>query len=211
MNAYARLFNFVEVNSTFYRLPRPETAERWRREVGEEFLFSVKAPRTITHENCYRGVEDVTEEFLEVVRALKAFFVLFQSPKSFRFSEENLKAVTDYINSLPDRYTYGVEFRGWAQEEVRKLAEKVNVVHVVDPFASSPVTEGVYYFRLHGSPPGPRMYRYRYTEKDLLWLMEKVLELGGNVYVVFNNVWMYEDAKRFREMLITRRSSGSPP
>ena len=111
LNAYSKVFNFVEVNSTFYRLPKVETAERWRKEVGDNFLFSMKAPRTITHEKKFEGVERDLEEMLEVVDALDAFFILFQTPRSFRYSEEALEAIISTVETLPKGYIYGFELR----------------------------------------------------------------------------------------------------
>jgi len=201
LNAYAHVFNFVEVNSTFYKLPKVETAKRWRSEAGDNFLFSVKAHRSITHDKRFRNVEEDVEKLMEVVKAMDAFFVLFQTPRSFRFSEENLKALLDFYELLPEGFTYGFELRGWSNEEVKMFLAKVNAVHVVDPFDREPVRGDPYYFRLHGSPPGERMYKYKYTDEDLRWLKGRVEELEGEVYVVFNNVWMCEDALRFKEIL----------
>ena len=169
--------------------------------MGESFLFSMKAPRTITHEKKFEDVEDVVERMLEVAEALKAFFILFQTPKSFRFSEERLKKIVDLVTSLPKDYIYGFELRGWKDEEVKMLLERADVVHVVDPFDRRPLRGNPYYLRLHGSPPGEKMYSYKYTDEDLRWLKEYVAGLKGTVYVVFNNVWMCDDARRFREFL----------
>ncbi len=209
LNAYARTFNFIEVNSTFYRFPRVETAQRWRREAGEGFKFSVKAHRSITHEKRFKNVEEEVEKLIEVSRALRAFFILFQAPRSFRFSEENLNNILDLLSIIPEDFVYGFELRGWKDEEVKRLLERSDAVHVVDPFDRRSLRGDPFYFRLHGSPPGERMYKYRYTDEDLEWLARYVGELGGEVYVVFNNVWMCEDAARFREVVL-QRSVGSP-
>ena len=70
-------------------------------------------------------------------------------------------------------------------------------------FAGDPVTSaGFAYFRLHDSPPGKRMYRYTYTEDDLKELYEKCMNMNfSEVYVLFNNDTMYEDALRFMKMV----------
>ena len=197
LNAYASVFRFVEVNSTFYRLPKRETAERWRKEAGKDFLFSLKAPKSITHEKKFEGVEKDLEAFLEVAEGVDAFFLLFQTPKSLKYSEELEERIAGLLSTLPSRFAVGLELRGWTNEEVEKLLKKVDFVHVVDPFERRSVRGG--YYRLHGSPPGSRMYWYRYTDEDLRKLLELVE--GEQVYVVFNNVWMCEDAIRFLEIL----------
>ncbi|MCX7613646.1 MAG: DUF72 domain-containing protein, partial [Caldimicrobium sp.] len=55
---YAQHFNTVEINVTFYRKPRPSTFQRWYEETPPEFVFSVKAPRVITHVKKLRDVEE---------------------------------------------------------------------------------------------------------------------------------------------------------
>ncbi len=201
LQAYSSVFNFVEINSTFYRLPRVETARRWREEVGESFLFSMKVPRSITHEKKFKGIAEDVERMLEVAKALRTFFILFQTAKSFTFSEERLKLILDLLETLPKGFTYGFELRGWKDEEIMKLLDRADVVHVVDPFDRNPLSGNPYYFRLHGSPPGERMYSYKYTDRDLKWLKGYVEKLEGEIYVVFNNVWMCDDAMRFKDLL----------
>ena len=174
------------------------TAERWRKEAGSKFRFSIKAPKSITHERRFSSVEEETENLIKLARALNAFFLLFQTPKSFKYSDSNLKLVSDYLNSLPKEFILGVELRGWSREEVEKLLKNVEVVHVVDPFKESPLRGDPYYLRLHGSPPGRKMYSYKYTKEDLRYLKRVVEGLEGDVYVVFNNIWMCEDALRFK-------------
>lgn len=194
LEAYSNIFNFVEVNSTFYRLPRIDTVKRWRMSVGSDFLFSVKAPKEITHVKRFRDVDP--EPLIEVATALKAFFILFQTPASYKYSTEEEKIIKDFLSTLPDYFVYGFELRGWKKEE----RERIGVVDVTDPFKEEPLPGELTYIRLHGSPPGERMYRYKYTDKDLLWL-KKFVDERGTVYVVFNNIWMCEDAIRFVKML----------
>jgi len=194
LEAYSNVFPFVEVNSTFYRRPRIETARRWRESVGEDFLFSVKAPKEITHVKKFRGVDP--EPLIEVASALRAFFILFQTPASYKYSPEEERAIKDFLSTLPKNFIYGFELRGWRREE----RERLGVVDVTDPFKEEPLPGEITYVRLHGSPPGERMYRYKYTDEDLHWLKGFVSK-RKNVYVVFNNIWMCEDALRFVEVM----------
>ncbi|MDN5358735.1 MAG: hypothetical protein PWP76_578 [Candidatus Diapherotrites archaeon] len=197
LEAYSRLFDTVEVNSTFYRIPRASTAERWRKEVPDDFVFTVKMYRDVTHEKRFENVEEETEKILEVAKALRAPIILIQTPKSFKQTEENKRKVLGYLSTLPKTFRYALELRGWTWND--KFAEWI---WVVDPFAEKPVEQEEHYFRLHGKPPGERMYHYKYTDADLTRLKELVLSLNtDNVWVMFNNVWMYEDALRFKGML----------
>jgi len=202
LQAYAQLFDTVEVNSTFYRLPRRSTAEKWRKEVPDEFTFTVKMWRVITHEKRFDSVENETEAFLIIARALHAPIILIQTPKSFKQTETNVKKVIDYLSTLPPSFTYALELRGWEYSGVF-----APWVWVVDPFATEPPEQDVYYFRLHGAPPGARMYYYRYTDADLEQLAKIVLSLpSDDVWIFFNNIWMYDDALRFKEVLARRRT-----
>lgn len=73
-------------------------------------------------------------------------------------------------------------------------------MHAVDPFGSEPATYGLAYFRLHGSPPGPAMYRYTYTDADLDKLRATCREYD-DAFVLFNNLSMQDDARRFRSLV----------
>ena len=197
LEAYSQLFDTVEVNYTFYRIPRESTAERWRKSVPENFVFTLKMFRGITHEKRFAGTEEETEKILRVANILKAPVILIQTPKSFKQTKDNEKKVLDYLSTLDKRYRYALELRGWKWREVFS-----DWVWVTDPFAEKPPEQEEYYFRLHGKPPGTRMYHYRYTESDLRWLKEFVSSLDTEKqWMFFNNVWMYEDALRFKAMV----------
>jgi uncharacterized protein YecE (DUF72 family) len=160
-------------------------------------VFAVKMYRGVTHEKRFKNVEEETERTLDVAEALRAPIILIQTPKSFKQTEENEKKVLDYLSTLPNTFRYALELRGWTWKE--RFAEWI---WVIDPFAAKPVDQEEYYFRLHGKPPGERMYHYKYTDADLERLKELVLSLNTeNIWVFFNNVWMYEDALRLKGML----------
>ncbi len=195
--AYASLFETVEVNSTFYNLPLPETARRWRKAVPDDFIFNVKMHRSLTHERPFEP-SDILEKFFEIAEILRAEIVLIQTPKSFKDTEGNIKKVENFLSTLPTKFKYALELRGWDIGNVLKLGHIV----VVDPFATSPPPQKEAYFRLHGSPPGERMYYYKYTTEDLQKLKEIVLNGSWEkIWVFFNNVWMYDNALEFRRML----------
>ena len=198
LNAYAQIFDSVEVNHTFYRIPKEDTAKRWRTEVPENFTFTVKAYRGITHEKHFENCEEYTENVLNIAKILKAPIVLFQTPKSFKQTKDNERKVIDFLSTLPKSFRYALELRGWQWKTTF-----ADWIWVVDPFAQQPPSQEEHYLRLHGQPPGNRMYHYKYTDDDLNWLANfvKNLEKEGNVWVFFNNVWMYENALRFKSII----------
>ena len=235
MEAYFRLFNVVEVQRTFYELPRMETARSWlerAKSVNPDFVFTMKAWQAISHPpssptwrrarsrpkpgyGWLRASEDNLEAWrriYEVARALDARVVVVQTPASFGYSEENARNVEEFFSVVERKgVEVGWEPRGsWrlATEVVKRLVDSLDLIHVVDPFRwSSQSSHQVRYYRLHGIGGRETNYRYRYTASDLERLLEVVLsDLGEDreVYVMFNNIWMVEDASAFRRLLRDR-------
>ncbi|MGQ9514902.1 MAG: DUF72 domain-containing protein [Thermoproteota archaeon] len=232
MSAYFRSFKLVELQSTFYKLPRTETAQRWRNASPQDFEYTLKAWQAITHpitsptwrragvktpmskEDRYGYFRQSEENFQAwertkaVCKALNANICVFQSPPSFRPTEENCENISAFMHSI-DRGGLQIawEPRGeWRkyEEKVRKLCKKLDLIHVVDPFRWIPLSEtGVIYMRLHGIGKGETNYSYRYTKEDLRSLLRIVKDLGRpneRIYVLFNNLSMAKDAKRFIEL-----------
>ncbi len=208
---YAAHFPAVEVNSTFYKLPRPGTAARWREladAVNPSFVFTVKAYQGLTHKARFRG-EEAWEAFrgtVGIAEALRAEIVLLQTPPSFGPSEGNVSALREFLGEVErDGLMLVWEPRGrWERERglVEEIVREHGLVHCTDPFKEPPVITGdIAYLRLHGAPPGERMYRYTYTDADLRWLAGFLRELPvEEVYLFFNNDTMYRDALRFMRL-----------
>ncbi len=212
LQLYAAHFSLVEVNSTFYKLPRPATAAQWRElvdEINSGFEFTVKVHQDVTHTDRFRG--DLSRQTFsrtaEIARVLRAKILLLQSPASFGPTPENEKALRRFFSEIKrDDFVLVWEPRGaWEKEPelVRALCEEFGLVHCTDPFKWLPVLNGdIAYLRLHGVPPGTKMYRYTYTDEDLQFLREQVLRLHADVvYVLFNNDTMCSDAWRFLLLL----------
>lgn len=221
---YCRQFRTIELQSTFYQPPTLKLAEAWRRDVPEDFRFCLKAWQLITHpasSPTYRRLRTPLPEtdrsaagFFQpgevvwrawettraVAGALRAAVVLFQCPRSFRPAEANLRNMEAFfrrVGACPHLLAW--EPRGdWPEDVVRDLCERLGLIHCVDPLANRPVTSGVSYFRLHGRGG----YRYRYSDEELRELHGRVAPgAGHDTYVMFNNVWMKDDAARFLALL----------
>ncbi len=213
----------VEVQATFYKPVRISTAERWRSAAPPEFEFTMKAWQLITHEprsptyrkaklelsgdryGLFRPTEEVFDAWAatdEIRKALNARIVVFQCPASFKETGTNIKNMHDFFRSIDRKgITMVWEPRGdWTRETITRLCEELELIHCVDPFAAQPESGTDFgYFRLHGSPPGRRMYSYTYTDTDLQFLYERCKDFS-QVYVLFNNITMFDDALRFKRM-----------
>lgn len=229
MKRYFREFKLVEVNSTFYKLPMLKTAERWREQAPEDFEWAVKCWQGVTHpvtsptwrragfkltgKERYGFLQPSPEVFdawgktLEVCKALGARICLIQLPARFKEEERNIANARKFFSSIKrDGLELALELRGWSEKGFKRLCEEFDLTSCVDPFAADPVHFGkrkIAYFRLHGSPPGKQMYRYKYTDRDLRQLKQKVDGLQGvdETHILFNNVSMREDALKFMEIL----------
>ncbi len=108
---YSSQFNTVEVDSTFYRIPTPLTVANWKEETPENFLFSLKFPRIITHIKMLKNCQYETDVFLERVDLLgkKLGALLLQFPPTF--SIEYLADLENFLKKLPRNHRYVVEVR----------------------------------------------------------------------------------------------------
>ncbi|MGB8507535.1 MAG: DUF72 domain-containing protein, partial [Pyrinomonadaceae bacterium] len=127
LGAYARLFETIEVDSTFYAVPSAATIENWKTRTPDDFTFSLKLPQAITHEHALRGeaAARVLSEFCERVRGLgdKLAAVLIQFPPQFAPTLENVGRLREFLPLLPREMRFAVEFRdaGWFDEATAEL------------------------------------------------------------------------------------------
>lgn len=205
IEGYAEVFEFVEVNYTFYKIPRESTVKRWAekaRKIREDFEFSVKAYRGITHEEKFKGkAYEYFEKIKHIAKVLGSKIILFQSPPSFKPTEENLKRAEEFFSSIDrDGLLLAWEVRwkeDWKEEIVKPLFSKLDLIHAVDPLRQRAYANPMYY-RLHGF--GKRMYDYTFSTDELEEVAKKIKRENEDSYVVFNNYNMYEDAVKFKEI-----------
>ncbi len=185
---YKDFFDTVELNSTFYHLPRMKTTRHWYEKSPQDFLFSLKAYRGITHIKKLRECEDELYRYLHLVKPLKAKLgaVLFQLPPSLRKDRDLLK---EFLKILPRGYRFAMEFRhqSWLCDDIFGLLESCDVALCINDFdgVKTPfaLTADFAYIRLHG-PNG------RYEEDELSMWAESIVEAASKtktVFVYFNN------------------------
>ncbi len=170
---YAGRFETVEVNTTFYRLPRTDAVVRWVEETPAQFLFSVKASRYLTHVKRLRELGPGLERFLERIEPLlaspKLGPLLWQLPPSFRRDDERL---AEALVRLPRELRHCVEFRhpSWFVPETFALLREHEVALVIGDrpqvraFQAYELTAGWTYVRFHA---GTRGRHGNYSESEL--------------------------------------------
>lgn len=133
LSVYARAFDTVEVDSTFYAVPAASTVQGWARRTPPGFQFSLKLPQEITHENGLRDPAGTAPQFFERARQLgdKLGPILVQFPPTLEAGE--LPALVTFLQSLPDDLRVAIEFRhrSWIQDGVIALLREHNVAVVL--------------------------------------------------------------------------------
>ena len=126
---YARAFNTVEVDSTFYAIPPAKTVRGWASRVGEDFRFALKLPQEITHELRLRSADELCRQFCGVARELgkKLGPILIQLGPDFGPSE--LPALAAFLPTLPADLKFAIEFRqrGWINDGIIALLAEHHV------------------------------------------------------------------------------------
>ncbi|MCE3295754.1 MAG: hypothetical protein K0R65_1468 [Crocinitomicaceae bacterium] len=189
---YADKLNSLELNNTFYRFPGLKSMQNWYDKVPDDFRFSVKAPKIITHLKKLNDCEELLNDFYTVCETglrHKLSCLLFQFPPGIAYSEEFLEKV---LRSLKPGFLNVVEFRheSWWREDVCDIFRKRNIIFCSVSHPSLPDnlinTTKTAYIRLHGTP---RMFYSDYSKDYLEELARQLIENKEleEVFVYFNN------------------------
>jgi len=194
LDYYCRRFGTVELNASFYRWPRDSVFAGWRRRLPEGFLFSVKAPRGLTHAKKLYAPEAWVDRIARSWHELgdKRAVLLVQLPPGMERDDARL----DYfLGLLPAWIQVAVEFRhpSWHDDAVYALLEHHQAAYCVMSGAGLPcvlqATAGFVYVRMHG-PDHEHLYGGSYSDQDLQWWADRVRQwqtAGKDVYIYFNN------------------------
>ena len=195
LDYYARHFDTVEVNATFYRLPRRDAVANWVGTSPAGFLFAVKMSRYITHIRRLRelgpGVRTFYERISPLVRSPKLGPVLWQLPGNFRRDDERLAEALERLP--PGRHCFEFRHESWFVPEVYELLRSAGAALVIgdDPrrrFQTNELTADWTYVRFHH---GSRGRRGNYSESELEEWARRIEDWRRDVdvYVYFNNDW----------------------
>ena len=196
LQRYAARFACAEINSSFHRPHRPSTYERWAAAVPEDFRFSAKFPKTITHKQRLIDADDLVAGFVAETAGLgsKLAVILVQLPPSLAFDAavaarflDRLRGATGAAIACEPRHP------SWFEDEADALLAERQVARVAADPAKVPAASmpggwrGFAYYRLHGSPVP---YRSSYEGERLQAYADAMaadLEQGRDVWCIFDN------------------------
>ena len=199
---YSGRLSTVEINNTFYHMPRETVLTSWAEQVPGDFVFALKAPQLITHLKRLRNVSGETEYLLRTLSVLdrKMGPVLFQFPKSFRADRA---ALQDFLGLIPGDTACAFEFRSpsWLDDEILDLLRKKGASLCIADTDENPAREII-----RTAPWGYlRLRRSDYADADLSQWLERILsQKWERAFVFFKHE--EEDAKgpemavRFRQL-----------
>ncbi|NCN42330.1 DUF72 domain-containing protein [candidate division WWE3 bacterium CG09_land_8_20_14_0_10_47_33] len=224
---YADHFSTVELNSSFYHLPKEKTFKGWYDRTPDDFVFAVKGSRFITHVKKLKNCREPLENLLQAAANLREKLgpVFFQLPSSFEANPERLRA---FIKLLPDKeqpcqanpkglffksptlrvkrdWRFAFEFRhsSWFTDEIYAILRKANCALIASDTPSYPYAEvstaNFMYLRLHGHE---QLYTSNYSQKQLKEYVEKIKEWRkvGDVFVFFDNDFEANAVKNAKEL-----------
>ncbi len=212
---YSKVFNCVEIDSSFYRIPNAFMINQWRNNTPEGFLFSPKLPKKITHDNKLEDSESTLIYFYSMVSKLKEKLgpIAIQLPPSIKL-DTHFEVMKKFISQLSPEFKHAVEFRhkSWFTPEVYGLLKKSNISMVwsLNQYLETPpeVTADYVYLRLVGDR---ELTEFKGIQKDRTEDMKRwasvVEETSGKFesgYIFFNNHFAGfspESANEFRRLL----------
>jgi uncharacterized protein YecE (DUF72 family) len=206
---YATAFNAVEINSSFYRSHQRSTYERWSASTPAGFGFSVKVPRSVTHDGGLKHCRSEMSQFLQEVAGLgrKLKVILVQTPASLEYdSRVAIRFFESLIAGCSAQIAFEPRHASWFAARAQLKLSEIGVSRVVaDPAkiaaAGRPPDAGrLTYYRLHGSP---RMYYSAYTPEYLTGLSKEIQLLGSrakDIWCMFDNTARHESWENARSL-----------
>jgi len=188
---YARQFDTVELNNTFYRLPPSENFDQWKLQAPPKFDFALKFSRYGSHVMRLKNAEDVIRRFYERAQRLREHLgpILVQLPPNWNVNAQRL---SEFLDAAPSHQRWAVEFRDsrWLNQEVYAvLRSHKTALCIHDKIADHPreITADWTYIRFHGGPQDGN-----YSDAELAAYSREIngyLRSGFAVYAYFNNDW----------------------
>jgi uncharacterized protein YecE (DUF72 family) len=201
LRAYSEIFNFVEVNYTFYEYPDLRRVEKWRRTVPEDFTFSVRCHQDLTHRIGLKPVDEayyVLGRMVSYCEVLDAPFLVLETPTSYLLNQEEVDRVRDLLSSANLRDVRLVwEVRASVTPAVVNLMKDLNIVHCVDLSRGKPsFYSDVVYSRLFGKG---KHNLYEFTDEELIEIDKRTQSSHKIIAMAYHGARMHTDAARFMQ------------
>ncbi len=219
LSYYAKYFNSVEINSTFYRIFPPDFFMKMTARVPPNFKFFIKVNQNITHVQDRTVNDDIRAFNASLKQMVKTPYyggILLQFPFSFKYNKDSMKYLDKLVTHLPVKQAVEFRHHSWNNELVLKYCSEksVSVVNVDIPPVDELfpplelVTSDMIYFRMHGRAaekwwnyrePHER-YDYYYSEEEIRGIKDRIEKSvkdkpGAEVYIFFNNHYQAKAVK----------------
>ena len=182
LKAYSGIFNFVEVNYTFYDYPSVQTVERWRRTVPKDFTFAVRCHQELTHKIGLKPADKAYEVFYtmkQYAEILQTPYLVLETPVGYEISNET-RGFLSTLNLKGLKLVW--EYRATNTQRVIQLMQDFNIIHCVDLSNQKPSYNlDVTYSRLFGKG---QHNIYQFTDEELLEIQQKAEDANskaGNI------------------------------
>jgi uncharacterized protein YecE (DUF72 family) len=201
LEAYSEVFNFVEVNHTFYEYPATRRVEQWRRTVPEDFTFAVRCHQDLTHRIGLKPVDEayyVLGRMMEYCGVLESPFLVLETPASYVMNQEEVDRAKDFLSSASLRDLRLVwEIRASVSPAVVDLMRDFNIAHCVDLSRQKQLFESdVVYSRLFGKG---KHNIYQFTDEELVEIDQNAGSGHRVVALSYHGLRMNTDAARFMQ------------
>lgn len=193
LHYYASLFTSIEINSTFYRLPRAATVANWVADVPPDFQLTIKVPKDVSHAEDMQFNRNALKDFLRIVEAANSRkgCLLLQFPAKMEPDVPKLRSIVTSLSK--SGWPIALESRNdlWYTKRISDLLNRYNVIRVIHDWWNYHIplesTGDTVYIRLHGPE---RSYRGKYTDAVLeqyAHFIKQCLTDNKTVYTYFNN------------------------
>ena len=198
LRLYSRIFDCVEIDSTFYRAPSAVMVQQWYSSTPSEFILAPKIPKRITHDQHLENVESYMGHFARTVGQLREKLgpFIIQLPPSFK-NPKHLQSLTRFIEALDTEYKYAIEFRheSWFNSDIQNLLTDHNISQVwsVNQYLTTPatLTADFLYLRFVGDRSISEFNKIQKDQSEVLKNWSVALrEVGDKVkdrFIFFNN------------------------
>jgi uncharacterized protein YecE (DUF72 family) len=201
LKAYSELFNFVEVNYTFYEYPQSRLVEKWRRTVPDDFTFSVRCHQDLTHRLGFVPTNQANAVFYKMqqyCKILNSPFLVLETPATYSINKENAKDVQDFFSQLNMHGLRLVwEYRAPLNQTVVDLMQNFGIIQCVDLSKQNPCFNlDITYSRLFGKG---RHNIYQFSDDELAEINQKAEQTHSKTIILsYHGARMHSDAARFK-------------